>query len=75
VRAQRKLFHLMGWLDAQLFRRAAAMRYGGAVGAAAPSDVYVDPGLEHWRKVVVRLPTCWLAHPCRASGRPGNLEG
>lgn len=64
--AQRKLFHLMGWLDAQLFRRAAAMRYGGASGAAAPSDADVDPGLEHWRKVVVRpacLPHAALRYP------------
>ena len=47
---QRKLFHLMGWLDAQLFRRAAAMRYGGASDSAGP---YTDPGKDHWRKVVV----------------------
>ena len=39
----------MGWLDAQLFRRAAAMRYGGASDA----EPYTDPGKDHWRKVVV----------------------
>lgn len=50
---QRKLFHLMGWLDAQLFRRAAAMRYGGASDSAGP---YTDPGKDHWRRVVVSWP-------------------
>ncbi|CAL8467919.1 g7457 [Coccomyxa elongata] len=49
ISARRKLFHLMGWLDAQLFRRAAAMRYGGASDSAEP---YTDPGKDHWRKVV-----------------------
>ncbi len=46
---QRNLFHLMGWLDSQLFRRAAAMRYGGTSDA----EPYVDPGRDHWRRVVV----------------------
>ncbi|EIE20867.1 hypothetical protein COCSUDRAFT_57414 [Coccomyxa subellipsoidea C-169] len=48
ISARRNLFHLMGWLDAQLFRRAAAMRYGGASDA----EPYTDPGKDHWRKVV-----------------------
>lgn len=52
--AQRNLFHLMGWLDAQLFRRAAAMRYGGA----SEAEPYTDPGKDHWRRVVVSsIPT------------------
>lgn len=49
---QRKLFNLMGWLDAQLFRRVASMHYGG-LRAAPGAAQYVDPGKDHWRKVVV----------------------
>lgn len=49
---QRKLFNLMGWLDAQLFRRVASMHYGGR-GGAPSTEPYVDPGRDHWRKVVV----------------------
>jgi hypothetical protein len=59
--AQRNLFHLMGWLDAQLFRRAAAMRYG----VASDAEPYTDPGKDHWRKVVVSLTCCsglWFIH-------------
>ena len=58
---QRNLFHLMGWLDAQLFRRAAAMRYGGAPVAEPYSDLaqpYSDPGKDHWKKVLVRALSC-----------------
>ena len=29
------------------------MRYGGSPQPAGPGDAYVDPGREHWRKVVV----------------------
>jgi len=48
---QRSLFHLMGWLDPQLFRRAAAMLYGGS--SEASPEPYKDAGKDHWRKVVV----------------------
>lgn len=59
---QRNLFHLLGWLDPQLFRRVAAMLYGGS-SEAAP-EPYKDAGRGHWRKVVVGspFPVC-----CRSS--------
>ncbi len=60
---QRKLFNLMGWLDAQLFRRVASMHYGGRGGGPSIAEPYVDPGKEHWRKVVVSGPRC-SAHSC-----------
>ena len=48
ARAQRNLFHKMGWLDAPLFRMVASLRYANSAGA--PSN----PGPDHWRKVLVR---------------------
>ena len=48
---QRNLFHLMGWLDPQLFRRAAAMLYGGS--SEASPEPYKDAGKDHWQRVVV----------------------
>ena len=53
---QRNLFHLMGWLDPQLFRRVAAMAYGG--GSDASPEPYKDAGREHWKKVVVSSSRC-----------------
>ncbi|CAL5219987.1 g1925 [Coccomyxa viridis] len=50
ISARRNLFHLMGWLDPQLFRRAAAMLYGGS--SEASPEPYKDAGKDHWRKVV-----------------------
>ena len=63
---QRNLFHLLGWLDPQLFRRVAAMLYGGS-SEAAP-EPYKDAGREHWRKVVVGspLPVCRSSIPILA---------
>jgi hypothetical protein len=56
---QRNLFHLLGWLDPQLFRRVAAMLYGGS--SEAMPEPYKDAGREHWRKVVVssHFPHMW----------------
>ncbi|CAK0770229.1 hypothetical protein CVIRNUC_003746 [Coccomyxa viridis] len=50
ISARRNLFHLMGWLDPQLFRRVAAMAYGG--GSDAAPEPYKDAGRSHWKKVV-----------------------
>ena len=56
LRVQRNLFHLMGWLDPQLFRRVAAMAYGG--GSDAAPEPYKDAGRSHWKKVVVSSDCC-----------------
>ena len=56
LRVQRNLFHLMGWLDPQLFRRVAAMAYGG--GSDAAPEPYKDAGRSHWKKVVVSSSRC-----------------
>lgn len=66
---QRNLFHLMGWLDPQLFRRAAAMLYGGS--SEDSPEPYKDAGRDHWRKVVVGNPNPHAAVPCWKIGYEG----
>ena len=60
----------MGWLDPQLFRRAAAMLYGGS--SEASPEPYKDAGKSHWQKVVVSiLPS---APPAVISAVRGRLK-